>query len=100
METPGEWRNFPEVDIAKDEDVGRVWTTAASKQVREEEHKIDFGSMNGRDEGCREKARLSEKLSNILIFDLVQPSMYMYSCSVQKCCLGSIWGFWMFTPKV
>ena len=71
METPGEQRTFPEADIAKEEDLGRAWTTAASKQVREE-HKIDFGSMKDRDEGCREKARLSEKLSNILIVNLVQ----------------------------
>lgn len=100
METPGEERKFPEADIAKEVYLGRAWTTAASKQVREEEHKIDFGNMKDRDEGCREKARLSEKLPNILIFNLLQPPMYTYSCSVQKCCLGSIWGFWIFVPKV
>lgn len=100
METLGEWRKFPEVDIGKEENLGRGWTTAASKQVREEEHKTDFGSMKNRDERCREKARLSEKLSNILISNLVQPPMYTYSCSVQKRCLGSIWGFCIFAPKV
>ena len=48
METSGEWKKFPEVYIAKDEDLGRVWTAAASKQVREAEHKTDFGSMKDR----------------------------------------------------
>lgn len=82
MGTPGEWRKFPEADIAKEEDLGRVLTTAASKQVREEEHKTDFGSMKDRDERCREKAGLSEKLSSILIFNLMQPPMYGYTWSV------------------
>lgn len=82
MDTPGEGRKFPEFDIAKVEDLGRMLTTTASKQVREEEHKTSFSSMKDRDKRCREKARLSEKLYNILIFNLMQPPMYVYSCSV------------------
>lgn len=100
MGTLGEWRKFPEIDTGKDKDLGKPWKTVAAKQVKEVEHKTDFGSMRDSDEGCREKARLSEKLSNFLFFNLVHPPMYMYSWSVLKYCLCSIWGFWIFAPKV
>lgn len=49
-------RNCPEVDIAKAEDLGRWWTTAASKEVKEEEHKIDFDGMKDRNGVYREKS--------------------------------------------
>lgn len=64
---PGEQRRFPEANITKEEDLGRAWTTAASEQVREEEHKTDFSSMKDGDEWWRENASLCEKLSNILV---------------------------------
>lgn len=42
--------------LLRKEDLGRWWQTAASKQVKEEEHKIDFDSMKDRNGVYREKS--------------------------------------------
>lgn len=52
IQTLGHSRYCPEAGIVQEEQFGRWWTTATSKHVRKEEHKIK--SMKERYEECRE----------------------------------------------